>query len=184
LVLLFKYLLHKDYSHVLSFSPNVHLLFKTRDATHGVLDSHGGGNPLGLSVAMSHMPRSSVSSTSWGRKFTSFQSPLIARRYATMIHQKKDNYEDEDEEIDISDKDWRAFRAQLVMQDSMPSSVSSSSSSKGRSEEEEKEAATAAEAEANVNAPSISSATNNINQEDLDGIGSLFTTPQEPTPMT
>lgn len=64
---------------------------------------------------------------------------------------------DDDEEIDISNRDWRAFRAQLVMQDSAGSKSSTSFS--GSSSEYDPV----------------------TYDDDLDGIGSLFT--DEDTPM-
>mmetsp|Transcript_15963 Transcript_15963/g.30095 ORF Transcript_15963/g.30095 Transcript_15963/m.30095 type:complete len:769 (-) Transcript_15963:175-2481(-) len=178
-VLVFKYM---SSPHALGFSPNVPLGLKTRAATTAhddVLESHlGVGSSLGLSFLTSRNVPSSSS-----RRFTKNVPSLLAvRRYFTRMHQKKDYHDEEDEDdeidIDISDKDWRAFRAQLVMQDSTPSTTSSSS--KGGSILQEEEGEEGEQTEVSSTAHS-----NNIDQEDLDGIGSLFITPQEgPTPMT
>ena len=83
------------------------------------------------------------------------------------------NYNDdnEEEEIDLSEQDWRAFRAKLVMGESSPSSTqaakkaakpsSSSSSSSVTSSSSPQEASTA-------------SAKTAVDDGDLDGIGALF----------
>lgn len=71
-----------------------------------------------------------------------------------------DDEEEVDDDIDISDRDWRAFRAQLVMKDSAvidEDDETTGPSSDGKSE-------------------------TIIDEDDLDGIGSLFTD-DEVTPM-
>ena len=78
----------------------------------------------------------------------------------------KDDDEDDVEDIDISNRDWREFRAQLVMKDSSSSAESSAS----ESIVENKTESSLAE-----NSRAI------IYDDDLDGIGSLFT--EEQTPM-
>ena len=80
----------------------------------------------------------------------------------------KTNDEDadaDDDTIDISNRDWRAFRAQLVMSDSPKDEPSQSQNDNG-----------------NGNTSSMSSSSSSIIYDnDLDGIGSLFT--EEETPM-
>lgn len=81
-------------------------------------------------------------------------NPAVRQSFYDRVFMSKN---DDDEEIDISNRDWRAFRAQLVMQDSVGSkSLTSTSDSQSTSD-------------------SITY------DDDLDGIGSLFT--DEDTPM-
>ncbi len=83
--------------------------------------------------------------------------------YAKYSDQDDDDDEDE-EDIDLSDRDWRAFRAQLVMDSSSSSTV------------DKKDASSTA------TTTSSSSSTNNAEEiilednehDDLDGIGSIF----------
>ena len=89
------------------------------------------------------------------------------------LQSKAENYndneeEDDDDDIDLSDRDWRAFRAQLVMESS--STMSSSS-------------------ELESDLKTTTAQDDQPNNEDLDGIGSLFNTNEisstrEKTPMT
>ena len=69
-----------------------------------------------------------------------------------------DNDEEEDEEIDLSDKDWRAFRAQLVMSKNTEKDIEISSSTATTQEDEPL-----------------------IFEDDLDGIGALFSSPSTST---
>jgi putative AlgH/UPF0301 family transcriptional regulator len=77
-----------------------------------------------------------------------------------------DDDDEEDMDIDLSDRDWRAFRAQLVME-------SSSSSSNSNDNQEEEEAGI----ESTTNTSSYSSNSSIEYNDDLYGIGSLFTDP-------
>jgi putative AlgH/UPF0301 family transcriptional regulator len=106
-------------------------------------------------------------------KYTTIQSFFLFHNYFTKgfapswqngnvqikrpLHNPISMSKDDEEEIDISNRDWRAFRAQLVMQDSAGSQSSTSPS----------------------DSPSLSDPV--TYDDDLDGIGSLFT--DEDTPM-
>jgi putative AlgH/UPF0301 family transcriptional regulator len=76
---------------------------------------------------------------------------LLSRR------ENNDEADDEDGDIDVSDLDWRAFRAQLVMD----------STSTGQTSQKEED-----------------SSSSIIVDDDLDGIGSLFNDDKKDTPMT
>jgi len=82
----------------------------------------------------------------------------------------KDDDEDDVEDIDISNRDWRDFRAQLVMKDSSPSAESSASESIVEKKTESSSSSALTEDSSTI-----------IYEDDLDGIGSLFT--DEQTPM-
>lgn len=182
LVLTLRYLLDSsDYYYALCFSPTT-LPFGASTDHHQFFNRLPLGGFVSFSFTSSKRSSSSSSSSS-----SSGQS-LVVRRYFTRLHEKKDknresdNYQnedndDDDDEIDISDKDWRAFRAQLVMQDSRMPSVSSS-------QEEANISFSSGETPSTGSSSSSSSCAtnqNNVDQDDLDGIGSLFTTKEEET---
>jgi hypothetical protein len=79
-----------------------------------------------------------------------------------LYSKKSDDYdEEEEEEIDLSDKDWRAFRAQLVMSKGTENKDVETSSSVTDTTQEEDEPL--------------------IFEDDLDGIGALFSSPSTST---
>jgi len=79
----------------------------------------------------------------------------------------KDDDEDDVEDIDISNRDWRAFRAQLVMQGSDSSATESIMET--------------TESSSSSSSPNLAEdGSTVIYEDDLDGIGSLFTDAQTP----
>lgn len=73
-----------------------------------------------------------------------------------------DDDEEDEDEIDLSDRDWRAFRAQLVM-------------SKPKSESDTESSSSTTTSSSNDDTTTTTTTNTNIYDDDLDGIGSLFT---------
>ena len=108
----------------------------------------------------------------------------VGRGFEFVLHSNKGSEDEDEDDIDLADRDWRAFRAQLVMDSSSTSSENN----------EAPPAATSSTATTNTNTMDTNdtTTTNNDNKnddEDLDGIGSLFfddfndMTPTQETPM-
>jgi len=106
--------------------------------------------------------------------------PGSSRRSIKIFLKDDDEDDVEDSDIDISNRDWRAFRAQLVMQGS-DSSASDSIESSSTTPDSSIVGRTT---ESSSSTPDLAEDTSNMNmiyEDDLDGIGSLFT--DEQTPM-